>query len=40
MPLVQNFWREVRAVRSGDRPDFRVDSHLCEDLGVVQRREL
>ncbi len=38
-PLVQNFWREVRTVGPGDRPDLRIDSHLCEDLGVTQRRE-
>lgn len=37
--LVQDFWREVRAVRPGDRPDLRVDSHLCEDLGIAQRHE-
>src|SRR6266702_2585472 len=38
-PLVQDLWREVRTVRPGDRPDLRINSHLCEDLGVTQRRE-
>ncbi len=38
-PRVQDFWRKVRAVRPGDRPDLRVNSHLCENVRVAERRE-
>jgi hypothetical protein len=38
-PLVQDLWRKIRTVRPGDRPDLRVDPHLRENFGVVQRRE-
>src|SRR3954469_22095887 len=37
--IVEKFWREVEAVRPGQRTELRIDGELAEQLEIAERLE-